>query len=305
MKKGFVTAVAVMILIYPLFSQGYKGQGRLKGVITDTEGNPIEGVTVKLFSMKANSGFETKSDKNGEWKANWIRGGMWHIDFSKVGYEPKKISATLLEFQKNPDVEIVMKKVEGIALTHDIVKAVEEANKVYDEERYEEAIAAYEKILTDYPDAFIVNQNIGNAYFALKDYDKAIEFYNKVLEKQEQHSTICVLIGNAFINKKDNEKAMEWYSKVKAEDIEDAIALYNIGILFFNNGNYEKAVIYLKQSVEVDDQFADGYYQLGMSYLASGKNQEAVDVLKKFIELDPDSEKAQTAMSIIDTLTRK
>jgi len=305
MKKSSFIAVSLMLMFYSGFSQSYKGEGRLRGTVTDTEGNPQEGVTVKLFSLKANSGFEIKSDEKGEWKANWIRSGLWHIDFMKIGYESKKISIRISELGKNPSLEIKLKKIEGVAMTEIIVEDLEKANQFYDEEKYEQAIAAYEKILMDYPEAFIINKNIGNTYFALKDYEKAIEFYKKVMEKQEDNSNMLILIGNAYINKRDNEKALDWYSKVNAGDIEDVIALYNIGVLFFNSGRYEKAIAYLNRAVKIDEEFSDGYYQLGMSHLASGQSQEAVEFLKKFLEIDPESDKALTAKSIIETLARK
>lgn len=305
MKRRLIIAVAVVVLVYPVFSQVYKGKGRLKGMVTDMKGNPLEEVTVKLFSLRANSGLETKSDKKGEWKANWIRSGLWHIDLMKIGYEPKKISIRISEVRKNPFLEIKLKKIEGLVMTEKIIEAVEKANKFYDEEKYEKAIAAYEKILMDHPGTYIINKNIGNTYFALKDYEKAVEFYKKVLEKQEENSNMLILIGNVYINKKDNEKALEWYSKVNAEDIEDVIALYNIGVLFFNNGNYEKAIAYLKRAVKIDGEFSDGYCLLGISHLASGQSQKAVEFLKKFLEIDPESVKAPTAKSVIETLTKK
>ncbi len=305
MKKSLTAAVVLMLLFHPGFSQGYTGRARLRGTVIDMRGIPLEGVTIKLFSIKASAGFETESDKKGEWKANWIVRGMWHIDFTKLGYEPKKISIRISEQKKNPVLEIKLKKIEGLSLTKDVMKTVEKANKFYDEEKYVEAIGIYEKVLTDHSDVFFVNQNIGNAYFALEDYDKAIEYYKKVIEKQEDSSHMFILIGNSYINKKDSEKALEWYSKVKVGDIEDAIALYNIGVLFFNSGSSEEAITYFKRAVEIDEELSDAYYQLGMSYLASGKNQEAVEVLEKFLELDSESDKAPVAKSIIETLTKK
>lgn len=303
MKKILFIAISLMLISYSGFSQAYKGAGRLRGMVMDMEGNPLEGATVKLFSLNANSGFETKSDKKGEWKADWIRSGLWHIDFMKIGYEPQKISIRISELGKNPFLEIKLKKIEGLGMTEKIVKDFEKANKYYDEERYEKAIAAYEKILEDYPEAFIINKNIGNAYFALGDYENAVEFYKKVLEKQED-SEMFILIGNAYINKKDHEKALEWYKKVNVGDIEDVVPVYNIGVLFFNDRNYEKAMAYFKRALEIDEGFSDGYYQLAMSYLASGQNEEVVELLEKFLEIDPESSKAPTARSIIETLTR-
>lgn len=304
MKKILFIAISLMLISYSGFSQAYKGEGRLRGLVTDMEGNPLESATIKLFSIRANSGFETKSDKKGEWKADWIRSGLWHIDFMKTGYEPHKISIRISEMKKNPFLEIKLKKIEGLAMTEKIVEDFEKANEYYDEEMYEKAIAAYGKILEDYPDAFIINKNIGNAYFALGDYEKAVEFYKKVMEKQEENSEMFILIGNAYINKKDHEKALEWYRKVNVGDIEDVIPVYNIGVLFFNDRNYEKAIAYFKRAVEIDEEFSDGYYQLAMSYLASGQNEEVVELLEKFLEIDPESSKAPTARLIIETLTK-
>ncbi len=305
MKKILFVAISLMLISYSGFSQAYKGTGRLRGMVTDMEGNPLQSATIKLFSINANSGFETISDKKGKWKADWIRSGLWHIDFMKTGYEPHRISIRISELGKNPFLEIKLKKIEGLAMTEKIVEDFEKANKYFDEEKYDKAIAAYEKILGDFPEAYIINKNIGNAYFALGDYEKAVEFYKKVLEKQEENSDIFILIGNAYINKKDNEKALEWYRKVNVGDIEDVIVLYNIGVLFFNNRTYEKAIDYFRRAVEVDEKFSDAYYQLAMSYLASGQSDEVVGLLKKFLELDPESSKAPTASLIIETLTRK
>jgi tetratricopeptide (TPR) repeat protein len=304
MKKTLFVVISLMLISYSGFSQAYKGTGRLRGMVTDMDGNPLESATIKLFSISANSGFETKSDKKGKWKADWIRGGLWHIDFIKIGYEPHKISIRISELGKNPLLEIKLKKIEGLAMTEKIVEHFEKANKYFDEEKYDKAIAAYGKILGDYPEAFIINKNIGNAYFALGDYENAVKFYKKVMEKQEKNSEMSILIGNAYINKKDNEKAFEWYRKVNVEDIEDVIPVYNIGVLFFNERNYEKATAYFKRAVEIDDGFSDGYYQLAMSYLASGQNEGVVELLEKFLEIDPESSKAPTASSIIETLTK-
>jgi hypothetical protein len=41
-----------------------------------------------------------------------------------------------------------------------------------------------------------------------------------------------------------------------------------------------------------------------MSYLASGQNEGVVELLEKFLEIDPESSKAPTASSIIETLTK-
>lgn len=306
MKKLIITGTVILftLQVIMLYPQSYRGKGRLKGIVTDMEGNPLEGVSVKLLSTKDNSSFEVKTNKEGEWEANWIRGGMWHIDFLKTGYEPKKISFTVSELGRNPLIEIQMKKIEGLALTEDIVKKVEAANELYTQGKYVEAISSYQNILQEYPDVYIINKNIGNAYFAMGEYEKAIEYYQRLLENEGEGAEVCILIGNSYINLKEDQKAFEWYNKVDAADVQDILALYNIGVLYFNKGRPEKAVSYLKKAVEIDDTFADAFYQLGLSYVSTGQTEEAIQALEKFLQLKPDSENASTAESLIAALRK-
>ncbi|NIQ17596.1 MAG: hypothetical protein GTN43_02185, partial [Candidatus Aenigmarchaeota archaeon] len=55
------------------------------GYVYDEQGTPIEGVTVKLFSHYAQSGFDVQTDRDGKWVAAGIRGGTWDVDFEKPG----------------------------------------------------------------------------------------------------------------------------------------------------------------------------------------------------------------------------
>ena len=52
MKSWMRFALCLFLSSAALFSQSYKGQGRMTGVVTDQAGKPLEGVKVKLFSLK-------------------------------------------------------------------------------------------------------------------------------------------------------------------------------------------------------------------------------------------------------------
>ena len=147
MKRGvLLLALIIMMLAGSLvFSQTYKGKGRLLGIVTDEQGNPIEGVTVKLFSQRGNAGFNVKTDTGGNWVASWIRGGEWKIDFEKVGYMPETAQVNVSEFQRNPEVSMTLKKIEGLVLTDDLKKALNEGNALFNQGQYEEALSVYQK----------------------------------------------------------------------------------------------------------------------------------------------------------------
>ncbi|HZX11139.1 MAG TPA: tetratricopeptide repeat protein [Acidobacteriota bacterium] len=304
MKKAVFGVISILLLVVFVFPQAYRGRARVVGYVYDQEGKPIEGVTVKLYSLRAEEGFELKTDENGKWVAMGIRGGSWTVDFQKVGYMPKGITMEVESFGKNPDIEITLEKAEGILLTNELKEKLTAGNKLFDAEKYEEAIQTYQKLLEENPEVYVVNLNIGNCYFQMEQYDKSIEYYKKVLEEEPENTDAMLLIGKAYENKGEDDKALEWYRKIKFEDIEDSVVLYNIGTRFYNLANYEEALKYYQRSVEIKEDFLDGLYQLGLTYLTLGKNEEAIVQFEEYLELDPDSERADQVKGFLNYLRR-
>jgi tetratricopeptide (TPR) repeat protein len=305
MKKiAFITIILILSAGFVL-SQGYRGQGRLKGKVTDEEGKPLAGVKVKLFSVRGQSGFELTTNAEGEWTANYIRGGGYNIDFLKAGYEPKQISTSITEATNNPPVEVKLKKMEGLMITDELRAALEAGNKLFGEKKFEEAVKAYEDLIAKNPDVYILYKNVGNCRFELQQYDLAEAAYQKILEKEPANADILLLIGNCYANRGEADKAMEWYSKIEFEKITDPTVLYNIGTSLTKQSKFEDALKYYKRSVEVQKDYLDGLYQLGLTYLALGRNPEAIPPFEDYLKADPDSPRAEQVKGFLEFLKKK
>ena len=306
MKKiAFVLLVLAFLSHSVALSQGYKGKGKVKGIVTDQDGNPVEGVTIKLYSKRAASGFEVTTDANGKWKAFYIRGGPYDIDFEKTGFMPKQISLNINEYNKNPDIEISLQKIDGMAVTEELRKELLNGNALYDEQRYEEAIQIYNTIVEKFPEAFILYRNIGNCYFRLENYEKAEEYYLKVLEKEPDDHEAILGIGNTHANRNQNDQAMEWYNKIDFEKISDPMVLYNIGSNFYTQGQHQVALKYYKRAVELKPDFLDAVYQLGLVNLTLGNNQDAIDVFSNYLKYDSESGRSDQVRNFITFLKKK
>ncbi len=304
-KTAFLLPVLVILAFSFAFGQGYKGKGKIKGIVTDQDGNPIEGVAIKLYSKRAASGFEVATDSNGKWKAFYIRGGPYDINFEKAGFMPKQINLNISEYNKNPDVEISLQKVEGMALTEELRQELQKGNTFYDEEKYQEAMQVYHTILEKFPEAFILYRNIGNCYFRLENYEKAEEFYLKVLEKEPDDHEAMLGVGNTYANRDQNDKALEWYNKIDFEKISDPMVLYNIGSNFYSQGQHQEALKYYRKAVELKGDFLDALYQLGLVNLTLGNNQEAIDVFTSYLKHDSESGRADQVRNFIEFLKKK
>jgi len=305
MRKVGLLLVFVLLLPTIVLSQGYKGKGKIIGYVYDEEGNPLEEVKIKLYSLKGHSGFETTTDSEGKWRALYIRGGAWNIDFEKAGYMPKKLSANINEYDKNPNIEVKLEKIEEMVITEELKEELREGNKLFDEERYEEAIEAYKIIVEEFPDAYVIHKNIGNCYFQMEKYDQAEEYYRKVLEKDPSNNEIMLLIGNCYANRGDSEKALEWYNKIEFEKIDDPMVLFNIGSNFYAQSKFKEALKYYKKAVDIQNDFLDAIYQLGLVYLTLESYKESVEVFNNYLKHDQDSERASQVKGFIEFLKEK
>jgi tetratricopeptide (TPR) repeat protein len=305
MKKALILALTVVLAAGLLAAQDYKGKGRVQGVVLDQDDKPIEGVHIKLFSTKANSGFEVISDKEGKWLAAWMASGAWNVDFEKIGYESKKVQVDIAEQRKNPDMKINLKKIEGLVLTDDLKELLNKSNQLFDQKDYAGALAGYADILKKYADAYFIYRNIGNVYFAQEKYDQAEEAYKKVLEKEPANVQAILGIGNCCANRNQMDKALEWYGKIDFEKIKDPIVLYNIGTTYTNLKKYEDALKYYRRSTEVQKDYVDGYYQMGVTYISLGKTAEAITAFEECLKIEPDGPKAAQVKGFLDYLRKK
>jgi tetratricopeptide (TPR) repeat protein len=305
MKKLATFLVGVLLAGAAFAGQDFKGKARVLGVVVDQDGNPVAGVKISFFLPAAGGGFSILSEKDGKFTAAWLRRGNWNVDFEKVGYEPKKISLSVSEAEKNPELKMTLKKVEGLFITEDLKKELTAANALFEAKDYAGALAAFEAMTVKYPEAYILQKNVGNCHFALERYDKAEEAYLKILAKDPANADAVVLVGNTYANRNETEKALEWYNKIQVDKIKDTTVLYNIGTNHFNLGKVEEAVKYFKAAVDVQADNTDALYRLGLAYLNLQRNPEAVAAFEAYLKVDSTSEQAGQVRNLVELLKKK
>lgn len=287
-----------------VFSQDWRGKGRITGVVLAEDGNPIPNVKVIFEHSRYGAKFERSTDKNGKWVAANIRGGAWNIDFIAKGYEPKQISTTVSEVIRAKPIEIRLKKTEKRIVSKKVSELLVKGNELYNQRKYQEALEEYQNILKEHPELRLINKNIGNCYYELGDYDSAIKYYERVLEKEPGSEEILINLGNIYLEKGELEKGLSYFKKIDEEAITNPITFYNIGTSFFNKGEIDKSIEYYNRAITLDPDFSDVYYQLGLCYLNITEKEKAKENLNKFLELAPDSDKETTVREILKYLDK-
>lgn len=303
-----------------LLSQEGRGQARLKGVVIDKDGNPVEGAKVELESLVHKLTMTTTTDKDGKWSFIGLGKTVVQLKVSKEGYDPAIIPELEVSAftSNNPEQEIVLNK------TADIESLKEEGPKtlylkgedLYNQGEYESALAVFKEFAEKQPELYEARINIGNCYIKLKQYDKAVEEFEFVLEKlkeekvdlegNETAASIYASLGELYMDKNDFEKAKEYFKKSITIDPSNYALSYNVAEILFNSNNIDEAIHYYKLTAEIKPEWPKSYLKLGYCYLNKGETKTAIDYLNKFVELSPEDDPQISAVkNIIKQLEKK
>jgi len=109
-------------------------------------------------------------------------------------------------------------------------KQVAEGNKLYAEEKYDEANNKYRDALIESPESSIVNFNIGDVQYKKRNFEKAIKSYEKATASDDiiVQSQSYYNIGNTLYKMGKLPESIMAYKKALELNPEDEDAKYNL-----------------------------------------------------------------------------
>ncbi|HEX2445466.1 MAG TPA: tetratricopeptide repeat protein [Vicinamibacterales bacterium] len=308
MVRRVFAAAAMLSLVAALgFSAASQthGMGRVAGKVTDENGKPIEGVTVRGTIAAGGTPVTAKSNSKGDWVLAGIAPGTWNIDFEKAGWEPRNISVPVVELTTIPPIQVKLKPAAVARADPNVeIKAeLEKAATLLNARKYADARAIYEALLAKYPDVHQLHPMLARTYYGEKNLDKAIEHLRVAVDKMPDNIEAKLLLGNTLVEAGRTDEGKQVLSAIDSSKITDPTVLLNVGITLINQGKAADALTYFDQVVTRFPAHADGYYYRGITHLQLQKNAEAKADLEKFVGLaSPDAPELPMAKKILEQL---
>ena len=315
---------AMMILILAgalpaLRAQVGLGKGRISGVVVDENGNAIEDAKIAIESAQSTVKFNEKTDKKGSFAVAGLGTGIWRISVSKTGFQTNFTDVNVKQLSRNQPVTITLKALTGVAAIKSdegAIKILDDANKLLEEGKPEEALKIFEEFLAKHPDVYAIHLNIGACRLKMGDLEKAEAEYKLALDSvtqtqgdlsKDKVTTLRALSGLAEVSLKRNdiETAVKYFTQALDISPEDEIAAYNVGEVFFSNQKIDDAIKYYELAIKIKKDWPQPYLKLGYVYLNKGDNIKALENFNKFIQLDPDSAEAAQVKKIIPLIEKK
>ena len=316
LKLSLIILISLLILGY-VIAQGGRGKARIAGVVLDEEGNPIKSAKIVIEFLKSSLvKRETTTNKKGEWAFLGLGTGRWRVTASADGYIPTYKDIYIKQLELNPKITLTLKKIEesdkSIIEDEAFFNLLEEANLLFAEKNYDEAISFLEQFLEQNPGAYQIRLSTGDCYREKGEFDKAIEEYNKALEQaladeergKETAAIALASLGEISLRKEDFEKAQDYFKQSIEMHPDNEILAYNVGEIYFSNRKIEEAIHYFELSTQIKPDWPASYLKLGYVYLNKSDYEKAKLNFNKFLELDPESPEVPTVKNMIDYLEK-
>ncbi|MYC10658.1 MAG: tetratricopeptide repeat protein [Holophagales bacterium] len=303
--------MAGLLLASVLSAQGWAGRGRLSGTVEDSEGESVQGATVKL-TMDGAGPDEVQTDRRGRWAKGGLRSGDWVVLVSKTGFVPTEHAVTINEYATGADRPVLktqLRQAEGAGLTDDAgaqaARALlEQGNGLLAVEDFEGAITVFSEALPSLPDGarasvlVIIAQN----QIRLERDDEAIANLEKALDLAPENVDALRLMSRRLTALGRSEEAQRYLARLPEDLQADPEILLREGVDLYNQNDFEGAVEKLTAAIEGEPDWADAYYYRGLARMAAGLNEAAAEDFRKLLELAPDGERAEEAKQFAEYL---
>jgi Flp pilus assembly protein TadD len=300
-----VSFIAVFLLVSVLAARA-QVQGRISGRVLDISGNPIEKVEATIVSQKTSAvHYELKTGKDGRFIQIGMMPGYYVLTLKKTGFAPSS-QEIHVGVAGEESVEITLKTVEAKAeRTYSAAdKSFLTGNKLYAEQKFAEAVAAYEEAIGLDPGNWGYRLNLGLSQKKAGQPEAALAAFRKAAELNPESYSANKETGEALAITKQFAEARSFYEKAVVLSPDDPDGQYNLGVCLVNVGESEAALPRFQKAVEIKPDYAEAYYQMGTILIGQNKAAEACASLEKFLALAPGHEKAGIAKQLLEFLKK-
>jgi len=141
-----------------------------------------------------------------------------------------------------------------------------QATSFYNEKKFDEAAAAYEKILAKYPQSIYALSNLGVVRFQQQKYPEAEKALREAIRVAPNDAFSHSVLGIALVQQEKYDDAIQILSRAVALDPSDAKTRNYLGISSSRKGLQEAAEQECRKAIELDDGYGDAHFNLAVIY---------------------------------------
>jgi Flp pilus assembly protein TadD len=301
-----VAFLIVLLIAGPTAAQ----TGRVGGVVRDEDNQPLRSVTITATSADASAAaFTATTDDRGRFSLAGLRPGTWTFSAQAPGYSVEEISLPVRAIgPANPPLTFTLRQLSTVAGTRlgniavrDFQTQLSAAETLFAEQRWSEALDAYQALLARAPSISTLNLRIAAIHRQRREHDQAIDAYQTLLATDPRNEQAIIGLAMTRVEQGNPQAALDELLKA-ASDRPGAETLYTLGELYRSQAKMEEAARWYQRAAEANRSWAKPRYRLGELALAAGNKDDAARHWREVIAVAPRSPEAELAKAALDGL---
>lgn len=312
--KFWVVLACVLVLAVSAYAQAGRGKARLSGTVNNEQGAPVADADIQIEFDKGGLVDKTKTNSKGEFFFIGLGTGTVRVTATADGYLP---ASTILRVEQLRDgarnfTALVMKEdKEGKMRIKDAaaLEELEKGNQLFNERKFDEALAVYQDFFAQNPNVYQILFNIGDVFREKGEFDKANEQYLQAQAKAKEKADVVLQakalasLGEVCLRQEKLKEAGDYFTQSIALNPKDEILAYNVAEIFFGRNQADKAIEYYTLATQIKPEWSEPYEKMGYAYLNKGDMKAAIGAFQEFLKHNTDPAKAQIVQGLIDSLS--
>ena len=152
---------------------------------------------------------------------------------------------------------------------------------------------AAQELFKNAPDSYQAAELNAESLESQQRWDDAVAAYRKILEQHPKLPEMHFRIARILLERSSTSEAAE---KARAELLQElelnptsASAEFVLGEVARRSGQWEEAIQHFTRASKLDVGFAEAYLALGMSLSSTGKHAEAIAPLERYVKIVPEN----------------
>ncbi len=162
-----------------------------------------------------------------------------------------------------------------------------QAKTLYELKEYKEALAAYDKAIQIEPDYLPAWSGRGFTLNKLQRYQEAIASFDKALQLENQDPEVWNAKGEALTKLNEYDQALKSYDKAIEFNKEYYEAWYNKALLLQNLKRYDEAMTAYDKVLELKQDYERAWYNRGNVLVNLQRYQDAIAAYDKAVQYKP------------------
>ncbi len=305
-KRGlFVLAATVVTALGLTTAARAQGEmGNIKGLVTDEQGQALEGAVLKLHNVGKGGEFTTKTDKKGMYYKRSLPSGDYEFTLEKDGFKPV---SDKFKVAAGGDHKFDFKLAKGAP---EGAKEFAQGFEAFNKGDNAGAAAFFEAALVKAPELPEIHVNLAIAYLRLNRKPDAVAQLEQAAKLAPNEPRILFQLGGAYVEMKDFDKAMAAFEQglAKQPDLQkDQLALegtVTLGAVYFAKGEIDKSIATFERALAAKPGAPVPMLGLGKAYLSKGDTDKALKQFEQVIAGAPGSPEAKQAEAFISGLKK-